>query len=57
MLINRKAVKQYALETAGGRSHQFTRVGSKFFVRCEANLRSFIREEVRRLPSRGKTIE
>jgi len=57
MLINRKAVKQFALETAKGRSHEFTRVGAKFFIRCEASLKSFIRLEVKRLPSKGKTIE
>jgi hypothetical protein len=31
-------------------------VGGEFFIRCEANLKEFIRNEVRRLPSKGKTI-
>ena len=56
MLINRKKVKEFALETAKHRAHKFTRVGSEFLVKCEANLREFIRGQVHRLPSKGKTI-
>ncbi len=56
MLINKKAVKDFALSMAKTRSHKFTRVGGGFFVKCEANLKSFIREHVQRLPSKGKTI-
>ena len=55
-LLNKRQVKAYALETAQGRAHRFTRVGSTFYVRCEASLRSFIRGDVQRLPSKGKTI-
>jgi hypothetical protein len=56
MLINKKAVKAFALETAKQRAHQFTQVGNGFVIRCEANMKEFIRREVHRLPSKGKTI-
>jgi hypothetical protein len=56
VLINRRKVKEFALEMAKHRSHKFTRVGSNFFVKCEGNLREFIRNSVHRLPSKGKTI-
>ena len=55
-LLNRKQVKLYALERARYRAHKFTRVGSDFFVKCEAQLRAFIQDYVHRLPSKGKTI-
>ena len=56
MLINRKNVKEFALEMAKGRAHKFTRVGRDFFIKCEANLRTFIRNQVHSLPSKVKTI-
>ncbi len=56
MLINRTKVKEFALEMAKHRSHKFTRVGKDFFIKCEANLKEFIRASVHRLPSKGKTI-
>ena len=55
-LVNKQAVKKFALSVAGDRHHKFTRVGNPFLTRCEARLRTFIREEVQRLPSIGKTI-
>ena len=55
-LINKKHVKQFALEMAKGRAHKFTRVGGDFLLQCEGNLKEFIRNSVRRLPSKGKTI-
>jgi hypothetical protein len=55
-LINRKHVKEFALEMAKGRAHKFTRVGGEFFLKCEVNLKEFIRNQVHRLPSKGKTI-
>jgi hypothetical protein len=55
-LINRKHVKEFALEMAKGRAHKFTRVGGDFLLKCEGNLKNFIRSEVGRLPSKGKTI-
>jgi hypothetical protein len=55
-LINKKHVKEYALETAKSRAHKFTRVGGEFLIKCEANLKEFVRASVHRLPSKGKTI-
>ena len=55
-LISRKHVKGFALTVAGQRAHQFTRVGGEFFIKAEAHLKEFIRQYVRALPSRGKTI-
>ena len=56
MLINKKAVKNFALAMAHGRAHKFERVGSPFYDQCEGALKSFIRDYVKRLPSKGKTI-
>jgi hypothetical protein len=56
MLINRKQVKAFAIEMAKGRAHTFTRVGGDFLLKCESQLKEFIRGYVRRLPSNGKTI-
>ncbi len=55
-LINRKHVKEFALDMARHRAHKFTRVGGDFFLKCEANLKTFVSDYVRRLPSKGKTI-
>lgn len=55
-LINKKHVKEFALEMAKGRAHKFSRVGSGFLAQCEGNLKNFIRDYVHRLPSKGKTI-
>lgn len=57
MMVNKRKVKEYALEAAKSRHHKFTRVGSGFYVLCEARLKEFIRNHVERLPSKGKTIE
>jgi hypothetical protein len=56
VLINRKKVKEFALEMAKHRAHKFTRVGSDFFIKCEVSLKAFIRGHVHGLPSKGKTI-
>ena len=56
MLINRRKVKEFALEMAKHRAHQFTRVGSEFLIKCEAKLKTFIRNQIHSLPSKGKTI-
>jgi hypothetical protein len=55
-MINRRKVKLFALEMAKQRSHKFTRVGSEFYVKCEARLKEFIRGQVARHPSVGKMI-
>ena len=58
MLINRKAVKAFALARAQatGRT-RFTRVSSEFVQRSEAMLRRWLQEEVHRQPSVGKTLK
>jgi len=55
-LISKKHVKQFALDMASHRAHKFTRVGGDFFIKCEGNLKHFIRNYVQQLPSKGKTI-
>ena len=57
MMINRRKVKMFALEMAKSRAHNFTRVGNEFIDRCEAQLKNYIRSEVHRHPSVGKTIK
>jgi hypothetical protein len=56
-LVSKKHVKQFALDMAKStRAHTFTRVGGEFYIACEAALKEFIRNHIRRLPSKGKTI-
>jgi len=55
-LISKKHVKAFALACAERRAHRFNRVGSEFYIRCEAHLKEFIRQQVHCLPSKGKTI-
>jgi len=55
-LLNKRQVRTFTLAQAGQRAHRFTRVGGDFYVKCEANLREFIRNYVHRLPSKGRTI-
>jgi len=57
MMINRRKVKLFALEMAKSRAHKFTRVGQEFYDRCEVNLKQFIRDQIHRHPSVGKTIK
>jgi hypothetical protein len=56
-LINRRHVREFALEMAKSRAHKFTRVGGDFFLKCEGQLKAFIRSEVHRHPSVGKTLQ
>ncbi len=56
-LLNRKNVRQFALEMAKHRAHRFTRVGGDFFLKCEGQLKAFIRSEVQRHPSVGRTLK
>jgi hypothetical protein len=42
---------------AKSRAHKFTRVGGEFFLRCEGQLKAFIRSEVQRHPSVGRTLK
>ena len=55
-LINKRAVKRFALDASQTRHHKFTRVSEDFFVRIEGIVRKSIKEHVHRLPSVGKTI-
>ena len=55
-LINKRAVKCFALDACQTRHHKFTRVSDDFFVRIEGIVRKSIKEHVHRLPSVGKTI-
>ena len=57
MMINRRKVKLFALEMAKSRAHKFTRVGREFIDRCEAQLKNYIRDQIHRHPSVGKTIK
>jgi len=57
ILLNRKQVRQFALEMAKHRAHKFTRVGGDFLLKCEGQLKAFIRSEVQRHPSVGRTIK
>ena len=54
-LINKRAVKRFALDAGQSRHHKFTRVSEDFFERIEGIGKS-IKEHVHRLPSVGKTI-
>ena len=56
MLINKRIVKEYAMECAQERHHTFTRVSKEFLVYIEAKLKTDIRDYIRNLPSKGKTI-
>jgi hypothetical protein len=55
-MINRRKVKEFTMAMARNRAHKFTRVGNDFYLKCETQLKEFIRSYVSRLPSKGKTI-
>ena len=55
-LINRSAVKRYALKAVGSRAHKFTRVSAEFLNDVEAVLLRCIEQRVRQHPSKGKTL-
>ena len=55
-LINKRAVKRYAMKVAADRHHRFSRVGEEFYDKIEGLLRHYIRDHVHRLPSSGRTI-
>jgi hypothetical protein len=55
--LNASRVRRTALELAAqSRAHKFTRVGSSFLLRIEAETFTTIRREVRQHPSKGKTL-
>jgi len=55
-LISKKHVKAFALACAEKKAHKLTRVGGEFYLKCEAQMKDFIRRYVNSLPSKGKTI-
>jgi len=57
MLINKKAVKQYALDCAKERHHKFSRVSANFFIFIESKIKTDLRNYIHTLPSVGKTIK
>lgn len=57
MLINKRAVRNYTLGCAAGRSHKFRRVSQDFYTTCEGVLKDFIARHVHSLPSKGRTIK
>jgi len=56
-LINKRAVKRYAMKVAADRHHRYTRISLEFYDKVEGFLRQFIRDHVHRLPSKGRTIK
>lgn len=56
-LLNRKAVRQYLLDTAKAHRHQaFTRVSEDALDKAEGALRNWAVQYVKGLPSKGSTI-
>jgi len=55
-LINSKAVRVRTLELAKQRAHRFDRVSGDFLCAASRALDEWIRQEVHRHPSVGKTI-
>ena len=57
MLINRRKVKEFALEMAKHRAHKFTRVGSELLHQVRSEPQDVHSQSyVHSLPSKGKTI-
>ena len=55
-LLNKKKVKEFALECAKGRYHKFTRISSEFLISIENVVKTTIRFKVENAPSVGKTL-
>lgn len=55
-LLNRKAVKEYALECSEVREKDFTRVSKDFIDALEYRIKELVRDSVRNHPTKGKTI-
>lgn len=56
-LINKNAVKRYALEFPSAKIRGFERVGKSFLERIEAKTKDAIRKEIECHPSCGKTLK
>lgn len=55
-LISKTHVKKFAMSMSETRAWKFNRISDNFYVRCEAKLKDFIRNEVAAHPSRGSTL-
>ena len=56
-LLNKKAVKTFALSIGQERYHKFTRVSAELFVEVESVVREYLKRKIESLPSVGKTIK
>jgi hypothetical protein len=57
-VINRDYVRRWALDYAKEtRSHKFTRVSEYFLNYIERECKNIIMDKVRRIPSKGKTLQ
>lgn len=58
-LLNRAAIRKYILDTAQTQrpAAGFTRVAAETYDTLEARLRQFIRSELQRHPSNGRTVK
>jgi len=57
LLVNRSRLRRFVLDVASQRRHRFTRVSEQFIEQVDAHLRTWVREYVQSLPSKGKTIK
>ena len=57
MLINKKAVKEYALVCAKSSRPRFTRISKEFYIIADSKMRTWIADYLHRLPSVGKTTK
>lgn len=57
MILNRSAVRRYALEFARANRPKFTRVSQEFVDRIEARVKALIQAEGQRHPSLGVTLK
>jgi hypothetical protein len=55
-LLNKKAVKEFALAIAEIRVTPFTRVSQEFISDLEQRVQDIVRDSVRNHPTKGKTI-
>jgi len=55
-LINRKGVREFALEEAEKRHHKFTRVDRGLLDAAEAVVKKYVADIVRAHPTNGKTL-
>ena len=56
-LLNKTAVRKYILAVAReSRYHEFTQVSNMSYQKLDAHLRNYIRDQIERLPSVGKTV-